>query len=213
VALISNSDSHSPQKIGREANVFDTELDYFKIAEAIKNKDKNKFLYTIEFFPEEGKYHFDGHKDCDLSLSPKESRKYNNICPRCGKPLVIGVLNRVEELADRPEGFIPKNAIPFKSLIPLEEIIAESMGVTTASKQVKKYYDNLIKNLGNEFEILLNAEKNDLEKTGLPEIAEGILRVREGRVKIEPGYDGVYGKIKIFGQNERKKKISQNTLF
>ena len=121
VALISNSDAHSPHKIGREANVFDTEINYQSIFDAIKYKDPKKFLYTIEFFPEEGKYHYDGHRLCNLSLSPAESKKYNNICPRCAKPLVIGVLNRVEELADRPERFRPKNAIPFKSLIPLEE--------------------------------------------------------------------------------------------
>ena len=149
INLISNSDAHSLPKIGREANVFDTELSYKGIADAIKRPkgcpDKNKFLYTIEFFPEEGKYHYDGHRLCNLSLKPQESKKYNNICPRCGKPLVIGVLNRVEELADRPEGFLPKNAIPFKSLIPLNEVIAESIGVSLLSKEVSKYYNDLIK--------------------------------------------------------------------
>ncbi len=217
IALISNSDAHSPQKIGREANIFDTELSYEAILQAIKTKNKNKFLYTIEFFPEEGKYHFDGHKDCNLRLSPKESKKYNNICPVCAKPLVIGVLNRVEELADRPEDFVPENAVPFKNLIPLEEIIAESLGVGVASKQVGKFYDSLIKNLGSEFEILLDAERTNLEKYSLPEIAEGVIRVRDGRVNIEPGYDGVYGKIKIFGEKEninKKNKFSnQRTLF
>ena len=223
ITLISNSDAHSPQKIGREANVFNTEINYFSIIEAIKQKDlpaqagKTKFLYTIEFFPEEGKYHYDGHKDCDLRLSPKESKKYNNICPICAKPLVIGVLNRVEKLADRPENFVPENAIPFKSLIPLQEIIAESLGVTVASKQVDKFYNNLTGNIGSEFEILLESERINLEKYSLPEIAEGIIRVREGKVSIEPGYDGVYGKIKIFTEKEninKKKKFSnQITLF
>jgi len=217
ITLISNSDAHSPQKIGREANIFNTEINYFSIIEAIKTKNKNKFLYTIEFFPEEGKYHYDGHKDCDLRLSPKESKKYNNICPICGKPLVIGVLNRVEKLADRPEDFAPENAIPFKSLIPLQEIIAESLGVTVASKQVDKFYNNLTKNLGSEFEILLESERVNLEKYSLPEIAECIIRVRDGKVNIEPGYDGVYGKIKIFGEkentNNKKKFFNQKTLF
>ncbi len=216
ITLISNSDAHSPQKIGREANVFDTELSYQGIMDAIKIKDKNKFLYTIEFFPEEGKYHYDGHKDCDLRLSPKESKKYNNFCPICGKPLVIGVLNRVEKLADRPESFAPENAIPFKSLIPLQEIIAESLGVSVVSKQVDKFYNNLTENLGSEFEILLESERINLEKYSLPEVAEGIIRVRNGKVDIEPGYDGVYGKIKIFGEKEKinKKKLSnQITLF
>ncbi len=209
ITLISNSDAHSAPKIGREANIFDTEINYYSIIEAIKQKNKSKFLYTIEFFPEEGKYHYDGHKDCNLRLSPKESKKYNNICPICAKPLVIGVLNRVEKLADRPENFAPENAIPFKSLIPLQEIIAESLGVTVASKQVDKFYNNLTKNLGSEFEILLESERINLEKYSLPEIAEGIIRVRDGKVNIEPGYDGVFGKIKIFSHSP----LNQKTLF
>jgi len=224
ITLISNSDSHSLQKIGREANVFDTDLSYAGIANAIKSKDKTKFLYTIEFFPEEGKYHYDGHKDCNVCLSPAESKKCTlkgtgkNICPKCKKPLIIGVLNRVEELADRPEGFVPKNAIPYKSLIPLNEIIADSIGVSVAGKDVAKYYNNLIKNLGNEFYILLDATKKEIEKNSLPEIAEGVIRVREKKVKIEPGYDGVYGKIKIFSEQEKSnskknKTAKQKTLF
>ena len=156
ITLISNSDAHSPRKLGREANVFDTELSYFAIADAIKSKDPKKFLYTIEFFPEEGKYHYDGHRACDVSLSPQESKKYNNICPNCGKPLTLGVLNRIEELADRKEGIKPTQAIPFKSLIPLEEIIASVLGQGTGTKRVIKEYDNLIKKFCNEFEILLN---------------------------------------------------------
>ena len=217
ITLISNSDAHSLGKIGREANVFDTELSYKGIAEALKLKDKNKFLYTIEFFPEEGKYHYDGHRTCNLSLSPKESKKYNNICPRCGKPLVIGVLNRVEELADRPEGFVSDNAIPFKSMVPLNEVIAESVGVSTLSKEVLKYYNNLIKNLGSELKILLESSRKEITDFSLPEIAEGIIRMREGKVFVEPGYDGVYGKIKIFSEkvkiSGKKNNFSQKTLF
>jgi len=213
ITLISNSDSHSPSRIGREANVFDTELSYFSIIEAIKQKDAKKFLYTIEFFPEEGKYHCDGHRLCGVSLSPQESKKCNNICPVCGRPLTIGVLNRVEELADRPVGFKPEGAIPFKSLVPLNEIIADTIGMGTVAKQVLEEYKNLIKKFGNEFNVLLNASKNELESATLPEIAEGILRVREGKVQIAPGYDGVYGKIKIFNQGEQKLVSKQNTLF
>jgi len=197
VALISNSDCHSACKIGREANVFNTELNYYKIIEAIKNKNPKEFLHTIEFFPEQGKYHFDGHRNCKISFNPSQSKKSNSICPVCKKPLVIGVSNRVEELSDRPEGFVPKNVIPYKSLIPLEEIIADSIGKTVLAKDVGIYYDKLTKNLGTEFNILLDANKKEIEKFSLPEIAEGILRVRDGKVKIEPGYDGVYGKIKI----------------
>lgn len=217
VTLISNSDAHSLPKIGREANVFDTELSYDGICRAIKSKDKKKFLYTIEFFPEEGKYHYDGHRLCDISLTPQQSKKYNNICPRCGKPLVIGVLNRVEELADRPEGFLPKDAVPFKSLIPLNEIIAESLGTSVLSKKVVEYYNNLINKLGSELKILLESSEKEIREESLPEIAEGIIKMREGKVFIEPGYDGVYGKVKIFsskkGAGTKKVIVDQKTLF
>ncbi len=217
VSLISNSDAHSLPKIGREANVFDTELSYAGIADALKTKNKKKFLYTIEFFPEEGKYHYDGHRLCDLSLKPSQSKKYNNICPRCGKPLVIGVLNRVEELADRPEGFVPKNSIPFKSLIPLNEVIAEAIGTSVASKEVTVNYNNLIRGLGNEFKILLDSTEKEIKEKSSPEIAKAVIKMREGEVFIEPGYDGVYGKIKIFSENKKsagkKREMDQETLF
>jgi len=213
LTIISNSDAHSPHHIGREANVFDTELSYPAIIKAIKEKDPKKFLYTIEFYPQEGKYHYDGHRFCGISLSPSESKKYHYICPRCGKPLTIGVLNRVEELADKPEGFKPENAIPFKSLVPLEEIIAETLGQGVDTKEVKKRYQALISQFGSEFNILLEVPRKELEESSVPEIAEGIMRVREGRVKVEPGYDGVYGKIRIFSKGERKMVSGQKTLF
>jgi len=213
ITLISCSDAHSPRNIGREANVFETELNYFSIVEAIKKKDKSKFLYTIEFFPEEGKYHYDGHRNCGIRLHPRETRKYNGICPVCAKPLTIGVLNRVEQLADRPEGFVPENAIPFKSLIPLREIIADAIGQEPETIKVKKEYENLIENFENEFKVLLEVKREDLEKVTLPEIAEGIIRVRKGKVFIEPGFDGVYGKIRIFQKGEQKEFSKQGTLF
>jgi len=213
LTLISNSDSHSPAKIGREANVFDTEISYQAITEAIKTKNPQKFLYTIEFFPEEGKYHFDGHRNCGIRLSPQETKKYNGICPVCGKLLTVGVLNRVEELADREEGFKPAGAIPFKSLVPLEEIIADVLGQGTGTKEVEKEYKNLIEKFNSEFNILLDIPREKLEIATRPEIAEGIIRVRGGRVSKIPGYDGVYGKIKIFSQEEEKKLSSQTTLF
>jgi len=213
ICLISNSDSHSPQKIGREANVFDTEISYKAILEAIKKKDPQKFLYTIEFYPEEGKYHYDGHRLCGISLSPTETKKYNGICPNCGKPLTIGVLNRVEELADRAEGSKPEKVIPFKSLVPLEEIIADALGVMPGTKQVEQEYKNLIGKFKNEFNVLISASLPELESATLSEIAEGIIRVREGKVFIEPGYDGVYGKIKIFSQGEARNPLKQGTLF
>jgi len=204
ITLLSNSDSHSAPKIGREANVFDSELSYEGIIGAIKKDRKNKLLYTIEFFPEEGKYHFDGHKDCKVSFSPLESKKLKNICPICKKPLVIGVLNRVEELADR-DNAAPKGAVPFKSLIPLQEIIAESILSPVSSKRTIEQYNNLINNLKNEFNILLDEDIKEIEKFSLPEVAEGVSRVRNGKVLIEPGYDGVYGKIKIFSPEEKVK--------
>lgn len=204
ITLISNSDSHSPQKIGREANVFEFAAapTYDGIAEAIKDKSRGNFKYTVEFFPEEGKYHYDGHRLCQSKLSPEETKKYNGVCPKCGKPVIVGVMNRVDKLADRPEGFQLPGAIPFKSLIPLEEIIADANGTAVGTKAVLFHYQNLIKELGSEFNILLEAPYEQIKKFSDDRIAEGVKRVREGRVFIEPGYDGEYGKIKIFDKKE-----------
>lgn len=213
VALISNSDAHSASKIGREANVFDTELSYNGIIDAIKSKDPKKFLYTIEFFPEEGRYHYDGHRKCDVCFHPQQSIKSGGICPVCGKPLTIGVLSRVEELADRSTEEKPKNAIPFKSLIPLVEVISESISVGVQSKAVQLKYDNLVNNLGSEFYILLDASRENIAKFSNPDIAEGIIRVREGKINIKPGHDGVFGKIEIFSKKYLESKPSQSMLF
>ena len=198
ITLLSNSDAHSLPKIGREVNVFDTELSYPALREAIVKKDPKKFLYTVEFFPEEGKYHYDGHRACNVVMSPEESKKQNNQCHVCKKSLTIGVLNRVAELADRKKGEKPKNAIPYKSLIPLQEIIADAQHQGVGTKRGKAEYEKLILQIGTEFDILLDVTEKELIKVTSREIAQGILRVREGKVKIEPGYDGEYGKIKIF---------------
>lgn len=211
-SLISNSDSHSPSRIGREANVFDCELNYLEIKKVLEKKDKNKFLYTIEFFPEEGKYHFDGHRNCNLRLSPQETKKYKGICPRCSKPVTRGVLNRVDELADRAEGCKPENAIGYKSMVSLDEIIADTKGVDKKSKAVEKEYLEVLSVFPSEFDILIRVPQEELFSKLPEKIAEGIKRVREGRLKIEPGYDGEYGKIKIFG-GEEEKKNEQLTLF
>jgi len=208
-SLISNSDSHSPSKIGREANVFNCELDYKTIREVLKTKDKKRFLYTIEFFPEEGKYHFDGHRLCGIRWSPKETKQNGGKCPKCGKPVTVGVMNRIEQLADRPEGFKPDNAIPFRNLIPLDEIIAETKGVSKGSISVEREYMSLVAKFGTEFNILLKASKEELRK-GLPaQVAEGVLRVRDGKVHIKAGYDGEYGIISIFGDDDRPAKNEQ----
>ncbi len=213
-ALISNSDSHSPQKIGREANVFDCELDYKTIREVLKTKDKTRFLYTIEFFPEEGKYHFDGHRLCETRMSPEETKKYSGKCPKCGKPVTVGVLNRVEKLADRPEGYKPSNAIPFKNLVPLDEIIADAKGVGKASVAVEREYKSIISKFGNEFNILLRLSRDQLLAGLPPRIAEGVLRVREGKVNIKAGYDGDYGVISIFGDDQKHEEAEkQLSLF
>jgi len=211
--LISNSDAHSPQKIGREANVFNCELDYKSIREILKTKDKNRFLYTIEFFPEEGKYHFDGHRLCGVRWSPQETKEHNGKCSKCGKSVTVGVVNRVEKLADRPEGFKPQNAIPFKNLIPLDEIIASAKGLGKASVIVQRDYRLYLSNFGTEFEILLKASKEELLKGLSPKVAEGVLLARQGKVNIKPGYDGEYGIISVFEESPAIKNEEQLNLF
>lgn len=202
ITLISNSDAHSPPKIGREANVFDCPMNYKEIIDALRKRDSKRFLHTIEFFPEEGKYHYDGHRVCNVLLSPKETRKNNNICPVCKKKITIGVMHRVEELADRPEGYMPQEAIPAKHLIPLAEIIAESLNVGVETASVDTHYRNIISHFGNEFAVLLDLKREELSHFLQPRMLEGIMRMREGKIKIIPGYDGVYGKIRIFGEEE-----------
>ncbi|MGE5308008.1 MAG: endonuclease Q family protein, partial [Deltaproteobacteria bacterium] len=196
-SLVSNSDSHSPQKIGREANVFDCEMDYMTIREVLRTKDRKRFKYTIEFFPEEGKYHFDGHRLCGIRFSPEETRRHAGRCPKCGKPLTVGVMNRVAQLADRPEGFVPEGSIPYKNLIPLDEVIAEVMGIGKLSAAVAKEYQSVISQFGTEFSVMLKATPEELLK-GLPRpLAEAVIRVRNGKVKVLPGYDGEYGIVSI----------------
>jgi len=210
-SLISNSDAHSPRNLGREVNVFDTELSYSVIRDAIIKKDKSKFLYTIEFFPEEGKYHYDGHRLCNVSMSPEQRKKVKGICPKCDRKLTVGVLSRVDELADRKDGFVPSGAIPYKSLVPLKEIISEAVGVGVQTKRVKEQYQVLIQKFSNEFNILLDVPIEELNKFTLPKIAEGIKRVRNGKLIVDPGYDGEFGKVKIFQENITKDE--QNKLF
>lgn len=211
ITLISNSDAHSAAKIGREANIFDTKISYKHMMDALKKK--KGFLGTIEFFPEEGKYHYDGHRQCETSLSPKETIRHNYLCPVCGKKVTVGVMHRVEKLADREEGFRPKAAPSFRSIIPLPEIIAETLNVGVSSKAVDAVYQKLLQKLGNEFRILMEAPLDEIAKTGSPLLGEAVSRMRKGDVHIAPGYDGEYGKIKIFEAVERKETKGQETLF
>ncbi len=193
--LVSNSDAHSPSKLGREANAFFGPPSYQAMAEAIK---KDALAFTVEFYPEEGKYHYDGHRNCGVLFSPKETRAHGGRCPVCGEPLTVGVMHRVEELADRPEGFRPAGKPPAIHLVPLQEIIAEALGKGVQSQIVRKTYRQLVEIGGNEFELLLFKELEELQEFVPEKILEGIRRVREGRLSIRPGYDGVYGKISIF---------------
>lgn len=211
ITLLSNSDAHSPAKIGREANIFDTDISYNAMMEAIKTK--KGFVGTIEFFPEEGKYHYDGHRTCGISLSPKETIKHDYLCPVCGKKVTVGVMHRVEKLADRGNGFKAKGSPSFHSIIPLPEIISEVLKVGANSKAVDKEYQNLLQKLGNEFRILMDVPLGDIEKAGSPLIREAIARMRKGDVHIAPGFDGEYGKIKIFEAVERKEIKGQSMLF
>lgn len=208
ITLVSNSDAHSLDNLGREANVFNLaegKITYDEIVNIIKSGDKNKFLYTIEFYPEEGKYHFDGHAACEICLAPQETKKQKYFCPKCKKPLTVGVLHRVDDLADREEKNIPtEKFIPHKYIVPLREVIGKVFGVGVKSKKVAKEYNHLIKNLGNEFHILLHCSVADISQHAADKnIALAIENMRAGRVKIQPGYDGIFGVVEpIFDQNK-----------
>lgn len=210
VAIVSNSDAHSLPNIGREANVLEIKkekLSYDEIIRIIKYKKPSEFLYTIEFYPEEGMYHIDGHRTCGFSCQPEKSRKLKNICPICHKPLTIGVLNRVQELAEteRGENYIDKNRVPYKKLVGLEKIIAEALGVKSRnSKRIQLEYENLIKNFNNEFNILLNVSPEEIAQKSLAEVGEGLRRMHSKQLFIQPGFDGQYGLVKIFSEPEKK---------
>ena len=197
--LVSNSDAHSPSKLGREANLLDIDCSYEGLYRAIQTGEGLEG--TVEFFPEEGKYHFDGHRKCGVSLSPVEAERLGGICPVCGKKLTMGVDHRVEQLADRAEGFVKKDGKKYESLVPLPEVISACMGYSTASKKVQGCFEQLIQTLGTEFDILRNVPSEDIKSCAGERIAEGIENVRTGNVKRIPGYDGEYGKIELFDEN------------
>ncbi|OGD24784.1 MAG: DNA helicase UvrD [Candidatus Aminicenantes bacterium RBG_13_59_9] len=197
-ALVSNSDAHSPSRLGREANVFDADFSFKGIVEALKTRNPDRFLQTIEFFPEEGKYHFDGHRKCGVVFSPKESLLHKDLCPKCGKKLTIGVMHRVEELADREEGFRIPARVPYKNLIPLNEIIAQAVEKTPECQSVWEIYFRLVREFGGEFKVLTEIPASEFSHIQLDRVGQGIDRMRKGAVKIVPGHDGDYGRISLF---------------
>lgn len=211
--LISNSDAHSPAKLGREANIFDTALSYPAMYRALADSKDKGFLGTVEFFPEEGKYHFDGHRSCQSRLHPKETLAHQGLCPVCQKPVTVGVMSRVEELADQPEGRQSPRARPYDSMIPLAEIIADAKDVGVNSKQVNLLYQEMLAKIGPELLILRDAPLTQIQKMAGPLMAEGIRRVRQGEVQINAGYDGEYGIVQIFKTDERSHVAQQLTMF
>lgn len=195
ITLISNSDAHSPSKLGREANIFETELSYEAITSAIKTGDPKQFLGTVEYYPDEGKYYADGHRNCNLYLMPEETKKYGGKCPVCNKDITVGVLHRINELSDKTR--TKRKLPPCYKTIPLIEILSEILKTGPNSNNVKTCYDNILKNLGPEIEILNFIDIKDLKKAGFPLVSEAIERIRNNKVKIKPGFDGQYGRIKI----------------
>lgn len=209
--MISNSDAHSPAKLGREANLLDISMSYDGLYGAVQ--EGIGLNGTIEFFPEEGKYHYDGHRKCHLCLSPREAKRYQGRCPVCGKKLTLGVSHRIEQLADREEGFVRSGGAAFESLVPLPEVIAASMGSSEASKKVQRQYQEMLRVLGTEFEILRERSTEEIQREAGYFIAEGIRRLRAGKVQRFPGFDGEYGTIKLFEPSELESMDGQMTMF
>lgn len=200
--LISNSDAHSPAKLGREANLLETELSYPALKDALQNG--KGLAGTIEFFPEEGKYHLDGHRNCGVCFSPEETEQFSGKCPVCGRKLTIGVAHRIRQLADQPLGRVPKQVQPFESLVPLQEVIASCLNVPSGSTKATRIYEQMLEQLGTEFDILRKLPEEELKRGADARITEGIRRLRAGQVLREPGFDGAYGSIRLFSLEELK---------
>ena len=209
VAVISNSDAHSPSKLGREATVFNTDLDYFKIINSIKKNDEG-LVGTIEFFPDEGKYHYDGHRACKVRFSPEETKRHKGVCPVCHRPLTVGVEYRVDELANHPEEYRPPHHKTVEYIIPVIEIISELLGVKSG-KKLQEEYQKIYTTLGNEFEILRKISVEDISQQGFPQLAYAVDRLRKKDITIIPGYDGVYGVIQLFSK-DRQDQITIETF-
>jgi len=213
LTLVSNSDAHSPANLGREVNLFDTLLSYDGIRTALKKKESNGFIGTIEFYPEEGKYHLDGHRKCRIRCRPRETDFFKDVCPTCGKPLTLGVLSRVMALADRKaeDDAVPKDR--FYHRVPLVDVLSEILKTGPQSKKVQGAYQGLLSKFGNELSILNDIDVKDLEQSGVSLLPQAIDRVRTGRIRLSPGYDGEYGKICIFGSEERARLLGQRSMF
>ncbi|MEU9891628.1 endonuclease Q family protein [Sphaerisporangium sp. NPDC051011] len=199
--LVSYSDAHSPPIVGRETTVFDTELDYYAILNALRTGDGH--AGTIEFYPEEGKYHLDGHRKCGIRMDPRETRRHGGVCPVCGRKLTVGVLSRVDDLADRPPGSRPTGAAGFQNLVPLPEVVSELFGVGPKSKKVRTEVDRLVSAMGPELAILEEVPVGDIAVHS-PRLAEAVSRLRQGQVTKQPGYDGEYGVIHVLAPTDPK---------
>ncbi len=204
VRLISSSDAHSPMYLGRNATVFTTDLSFYGIRDALESGDPGKYGGTLDMFPHQGKYHYDGHRKCNVCLNPAESIRLNNLCPVCGRPLTLGVLNRVEQLAERPQGYKPENRQGFQYIIPLADLFAEIFEVGPKTKRVRENYNKAVGMLGGELGILLETPLADIERVNIPLFAEAVKRMRADNITVSPGFDGEYGKVKIFEPEERR---------
>src|SRR3989454_9504324 len=212
-AMVSNSDAHSAQKLAREATCFNTELSYPAIYTALKERDQTRFTGTLEFYPEEGKYHYDGHRKCQIRWKPAQTLQAEGRCPTCGGKLTVGVLHRVERLADRPEEAEPAVERPFEYLIPLPEVIGAALGMGPESKKATAIYKKLLEQFGPELGILRAIPPEDVARCGEPLVAEALNRMRIGAVEILAGYDGEYGTVRIFSSTEREQLKGQHALF
>ncbi|MDO8598841.1 MAG: endonuclease Q family protein [bacterium] len=220
VALVSSSDAHSLPNLGREATVLELDaITFDAVSLAIRSSapsrsdapSPSRIIETIEFFPEEGKYHYDGHRLCNVRCTPSETKRHRGICPQCAKPMTIGVMHRVDKLADRPDGFTPR-APTFRRIVPLQEVIAEAFGVVSATKRVRAQYDRLTSDIGNEFHVLLDARLDALARVAPDEVVEAIRRVRAGEFDIAPGYDGEYGSVHLFSEDQPRPIARQHAL-
>jgi len=212
VRLISNSDAHSPGYLGRNACVFNTDLSFFHIRQALEKNNLEQYQGTLDMYPHQGKYHYDGHRKCNICLNPATTAQIDGICPECGKKVTYGVLNRVQELATRHEGYMPENRHGFKSIVPLVDILSEIFDVGPKTKKVATYYTRAIEALGPELEILVKKSVEQIDTANVPLLAEAIMKMRSGDINIDPGYDGEFGKVNLFSHQEKERLKGEKYL-